>query len=72
MVIDFYYSTVCLVTNLFALEVMEGEDLSGKKYIYVKINSLECVRTKQYKLKNNENVNNLTNMEIFNTEIQAG
>lgn len=72
MVIDFYYSTVCLVTNLFALEVMEGEDLSGKKNIYVKINSLECVRTKQYKLKNNENVNNLTNMEIFNTEIQAG
>lgn len=72
MIIDFYYSTVCLVTNLFALEVMEGEDLSGKKNIYVKINSLECVRTKQYKLKNNENVNNLTNMEIFNTEIQAG
>lgn len=72
MVIDFYYSTVCLVTNLFALEVMEGEDLSGKKNIYVKINLLECVRTKQYKLKNNENVNNLTNMEIFNTEIQAG
>lgn len=72
MVIDFYYSTVCLVTNFFALEVMEGEDLSGKKNIYVKINSLECVRTKQYKLKNNENVNNLTNMEIFNTEIQAG
>lgn len=46
MVIDFYYSTVCLVTNFFALEVMEGEDLSGKKNIYVKINSLECVRTK--------------------------
>lgn len=50
---------------------MTKEDLSsGKKC--VKINSLGYTGKKWYKLKNNENVNYLKWMKIFNTEIEAG
>lgn len=34
------------------------------------MNSLECIETKWQKVKNNENMNHVTYMEIFNKEIE--
>ena len=60
MVIALYHSILCLVTNSFALELME-EGFVKKKDLS---SSVKYIRTKWCKLKSNKNVNNLTNRKI--------
>ena len=60
MVIAFYHSILCLVTNSFALELMEEGFVEKKDFS----SSVKYIRTKWCKLKSNKNVNNLTNRKI--------